>query len=328
MNTLSTLLPADREMFDEFNVSADMLSRCKVWRATDAESRAQRHFNGTGNNAGLVFDYFDPFDNSRWISARIRRDHPPVDKQGKPEGKYQCQAGKPSRLFVVPGQAALLKDRAIPLVLVEAEKSAIAGTSYSERNGKPLLFVATGGVWNWQKDGVANPDLNWFSWSGRAAYILFDSNSTSNPNVKLAQSRLAAELKGRGSNVFVATLPQAPGVNGPDDAIAILGDAALTDVLTAAVPFTDDWRAQLLVTKDGTIKPQLTNAALLLRHDPAWAGVLAFNEFSLFVETVLPRPSLNLGEKSGRMTTTPVPPVGCKTRAARLLPNKPMKPCR
>jgi predicted P-loop ATPase len=61
-----------------------------------------------------------------------------------------------------------------------------------------------------------------------------------------------------------------------------------------------DWQNALLrnaPTKEqrecglpGTSKALLHNAALMLRHDPAWQGVLAYNEFSLQVETALPAP--------------------------------------
>lgn len=42
-----------------------------------------------------------------------------------------------------------------------------------------------------------------------------------------------------------------------------------------------DWRSFLVVNKDGQPKPLLANAITALREAPEWAGVLAFNEFSL-----------------------------------------------
>lgn len=41
-----------------------------------------------------------------------------------------------------------------------------------------------------------------------------------------------------------------------------------------------DWRAELLLTRDGELKPDITNVALILEHDPAWEGVLGYDDFS------------------------------------------------
>jgi predicted P-loop ATPase len=50
------------------------------------------------------------------------------------------------------------------------------------------------------------------------------------------------------------------------------------------------WRGQLIVGENGKPKALLQNAILMLRHAPEWAGVLAYNEFSLFVTTLKPAP--------------------------------------
>ncbi len=50
------------------------------------------------------------------------------------------------------------------------------------------------------------------------------------------------------------------------------------------------WGDQLQRTKSGELKATQENAGLLLRHDPAWQGVLTLNTFSLFIETANPAP--------------------------------------
>ncbi len=52
----------------------------------------------------------------------------------------------------------------------------------------------------------------------------------------------------------------------------------------------DKWLAQLLRNEAGDTKALLQNAVLMLRHSPEWKDVLAYNEFSLQVETALPAP--------------------------------------
>lgn len=41
-----------------------------------------------------------------------------------------------------------------------------------------------------------------------------------------------------------------------------------------------DWQARLGRTKEGAVRPDIANVALILDHDPAWAGVLVYCEFS------------------------------------------------
>src|SRR5208283_3207337 len=52
----------------------------------------------------------------------------------------------------------------------------------------------------------------------------------------------------------------------------------------------EKWRAQIIRNSDGDPKALLANAVLMLRHSTEWQGVLAYNEFSLQVETALPAP--------------------------------------
>jgi len=60
-------------------------------------------------------------------------------------------------------------------------------------------------------------------------------------------------------------------------------------IASVALP-GEEWQKQLLVTETGVIKPLLTNALAVLRHAPEWAGVLAYNAFSLRAVTQQPAP--------------------------------------
>jgi hypothetical protein len=54
---------------------------------------------------------------------------------GKVRNKYVSAYGDRRRLFFPPGSAELLRDPDVPIVLVEAEKSAVAlGRDWSGRN--------------------------------------------------------------------------------------------------------------------------------------------------------------------------------------------------
>lgn len=52
-----------------------------------------------------------------------------------------------------------------------------------------------------------------------------------------------------------------------------------TKLAVATGRTSKDWRAQLEFDKHGRIKGTLVNVQLILVHDPAWAGVLAFDAF-------------------------------------------------
>jgi hypothetical protein len=44
-----------------------------------------------------------------------------------------------------------------------------------------------------------------------------------------------------------------------------------------------DWSDDLILNKDGAVKPNLANLVLILREQPAWKGVLGFDEFATHV---------------------------------------------
>jgi putative DNA primase/helicase len=97
--------------------------------------------------------------------------------------------------------------------------------------------------------------------------------------VRAARRDLARVLLKIEADVRVLNLPQGAG-NGPDDFLAVKGDAALEALFETG----------MLATKDGSTRSLLTNAIALLRESPEWTGVLAYNEFNLYVTTKNPAP--------------------------------------
>ena len=150
-------------------------------------------------------------------------------------------------LYFPPGCGELLQDPTVPIILVEAEKSALALTALAQRVRSKYLAVAMGGCWGWRgRIGKVNnergervdelgplPDLACAS-SGRVVIILLDSNASSNPRVQQAQRALRSQLIKQGAEVLIAKLPVIAGVNGPDDYIGVAGDDAMATVLSAA----------------------------------------------------------------------------------------------
>ncbi len=287
-----TLTAADLAMFAKIRVPPELLEQAKIRRVTDNEARELLGLNGArGDMAGVFFPYLHVETGHR-VTARIRRDNPEVE-DGKPKNKYMAPWGDRRFLYVVPGSESLCSDRNVPIVLVEAEKSALAIWAWTQRTKKIVLPIAMGGCWGWRgRTGITEnekgqrveelgplPDLEWCR--RRITYILLDANCAGNPKVLAARRDLAKALGKKGADVRILNLPASEKINGPDDYIGGMGDAAMLELFNRVT----------LASKDGSSnKGLLANALTLLREAPEWANVLAFNEFTLFVTTKKPAP--------------------------------------
>jgi hypothetical protein len=237
---------SDLEMFARFRVPPEILTVSGVMRVSDTEARDAFGIRGDGDMSGIVFPYRDPESLNR-ATCRLRRDNPDPDGHRK----YVCPWGDNHHLYFAPGAGAPLHNSGVDVVLVEAEKSVLALLALSERVGRRWLLIATGGCWGWRgKAGAedenqspdrrgALPDFNRVTWPGRKAYIIFDANVLSNPEVQRARRALARELQGRGAKVYLVNLPQEDGINGPDDYIAGHADEEIVKLIDSATPFVD-----------------------------------------------------------------------------------------
>jgi len=287
------LSSGDLALFEKIGVGPELLIRAQIARVGDREARELLSANGaSGDFSGILFPIISPVSGFRQ-SYVVRRDHPELEN-GKAKDKYRRAYGDRSHLYCGPGAAAVLKDLSVPAVLVEAQKSVLALEAWGERTGRKIFPLGTGGCWSWRgrigRTESANgervdevgplPDLAEYC-AGRLVYILLDSNSQTNPKVAAAQRDLAKTLRRvKAADVRVLRLPASEGVNGPDDLISRRGDAAMARV----------FESEVVVTKDGSIRGNLANAISLLRESPDWVGVLAFNEFSLYITAVKPTP--------------------------------------
>ena len=113
-------------------------------RVTESEAR-DYGFTGYGDRAGIIIPYIDP-ETARRVTARLRRDNPETEN-GKPKNKYISAYGDSRHLYFVPG--IVLNDDST-VVLVEAEKSALALYAWAERRRANIVPVAMGGCWGWR----------------------------------------------------------------------------------------------------------------------------------------------------------------------------------
>lgn len=123
----------------------------------------------------------------------------------------------------------IFKDPEIPIVFTEGELKAACAT----RHGIPT--IALGGVWNFKskKNGLFRiPQFKSLGLRGRAVFIIFDSDSATNPQVLYAQYKFAEELSNLGAYPYIINLPKEEGKkHGIDDYIVEYGIQAFRDLL-------------------------------------------------------------------------------------------------
>jgi hypothetical protein len=224
----------DIKEYARFGITPELMERAKAGRVSDHEARTHFLIKHSGSNSGILFTYYDL--NGKYLTARLRRDNTPDGAAQHP--KYIMPKGSPTSLYLVSGCREYLNDLAVPVVLVEAEKSVLALTGWAELMEVKLWPIGLGGCWGWSSNGSPLPELA-ICCRGRTVTIMLDSNAATNPHVRTAQAKLARVLKGFGATeVLIATLPTLDGVNGPDDLIAKKEDGygLIKEIMEKAIP--------------------------------------------------------------------------------------------
>ena len=241
------LSTAHLEELTASGISRDAADAAGVHTETDS-ARVSELLNWSGPatalGACLVFPYLDAGGRPTGYH-RLKPSAPRTSRKKDDKGKsikYEGPKGQPNRLYIPPGTRAVLADPTAPLLITEGEKKGLS----ADAAGFPCLSVP--GVWAWQKkrekrgDGIPGgprlmiDDLAAVAWFRRRAFIVFDSDSASNPSVKSAERALASALSGAGAVMVVVRLPAAPdgGKQGLDDFLVRNGPDALRDLITAS----------------------------------------------------------------------------------------------
>jgi hypothetical protein len=250
------LLGKHKQHLVRFRIPDELLKAARIESVTDGEAREKLGIHGRERDdlSGILFPYISPVDGER-KGARVRLDA----KASSDEAKYLLEASC-KHLFFPPDVKNMLGDRSIPLVFVEAEKSALAVFAHGQRSGRKLLSIGIGGCWGWRRsDGKVltpsggakatsgpSPDFDLLKFENRTAVLAFDSNAISNKKVQAARGTLARELISRGADVLIVDIPEYEGINGPDDFIAGYGDTDFLKLLVEA----KQYKATILALAD------------------------------------------------------------------------------
>jgi putative DNA primase/helicase len=270
----SSLRESDLEQLCRSGINAALAERALLRRVDSPTGGAIVGRNGSGDYAGIAIPYIRPGTN-HVREYRLRRDTPEMEwSHGvlKARDKYLSPPGRGNMLYFVPGtEESWLADSALPILIVEGEKKAIAASALSWREvgdtaDRPCwLTVAVSGVWNWRgKTGrTEGPHGGWSDikgtitdfdsivWQARQVTILFDSNVNANEEVGRARSALAKELRSRGAHILFIDIPSDAGVNGVDDLIGVWGTNRVLDLIANTAYDPQDRKGPLVLTEIG-----------------------------------------------------------------------------
>ena len=146
----------------------------------------------------------------------------------KPQRYAQAPGTRP-HAFLSPATdwATIAPDPALPLIITEGEKKALAACAA----GFPTIGL--GGVDSWRYPGVdLLEELLRFAVRDRLIYICYDSDAAYNAGVRGAEARLAHYLLDRQARVAICRLPEGDSKVGLDD--YLVGGGKISEVLHAS----------------------------------------------------------------------------------------------
>jgi hypothetical protein len=186
--------------------------------------------------AGFTIPYFDLHGKTTKF-FRVRYTEAPTGfaaLTGKPL-RYAQPAKTTNELYMPPfvDWKEIAKDVAVSLLITEGELKSACATKLG------VATLGLGGVTMFGDRKHGNfvlPALKQFTWEGRRAYVVFDSDAATNPDVLRAESMLCRELTQLGAILLVTRLPKLTddGKTGLDDFLMSEGVDALMELLPAS----------------------------------------------------------------------------------------------
>lgn len=207
-NRLMTLLPHHRKDLQSSGLSDRTIER---WGCYSIEADQPWVINQLGfghlRPPALALPILFPGQIEPDLNNVILKPDQPRRNGGDKVIKYETRPGSRNRLHVPLSCQSSLADASIPLWITEGQKKS------EKASQEGLCCVALPGVWNWLVRISADAsfplsDFDAITIKDREIIIAFDSDSASNPSVKLASRRLAEFLVKRGARVFSVQLPE------------------------------------------------------------------------------------------------------------------------
>jgi hypothetical protein len=253
-----TLTECDYISFLKLTIPRSIVDRAGIFRVDRAQAAEECSIE-LDCDGGICFPYFLPplngNDTRHAVAYSIRQDAPKYEASGKAERKYLTTRGR-QRPYIAPiANPEWFNDSTVPIIIVEAQKSALTLLRWSEQHDRRFIPVGIAGCYGWRgvtgigpnEDGERTeqkgllPGLAAIC-RGHRVYICLDANAATNPDVQhgrdwLAQTLLEDKIT---NDVRILSLPpaiSAPFWNGPDDFIGAAGDEAFAEVFETAQRF-------------------------------------------------------------------------------------------
>lgn len=190
--------------------------------------------------AGYKIPYFKPngtldhnFFRFRFLQDRPSKGWGSLAPPAKPR-RYAQPKGSGLGIYLPPlldrAWADIIMDPTVTVAITEGEKKAACACKHG------LPTIGLGGVFNWRSAKELQdliPALEAFNWDGRGTIICFDSDITTNPDVRMAAGRLAWTLSKRGAATVWATIE--PGADGKKQGIDDLAFAEGWEAAAAVI---------------------------------------------------------------------------------------------
>jgi len=238
----------ERMLREDSAVSPQIIAARGYYTATKPSEVPEEFSARQRRRVGLVIPLYSP--DGKTVSYQIRPNYPVSPKQ-----KYENPRGGKIVADVHPAMRDKIKDVREPVFFTEGAKTADAVTSQG------MCTVMLAGVWNFAKPGTRCkkllPCLKHVPLKGRVAYVGYDADSCTNPQVQDALSRFVALLEERGAKVLVVYPPV---VNddpktGFDDYLGTGGDFA--EIIRSAKPFEPVNIRRERLTKDENLRREI-----------------------------------------------------------------------
>ena len=205
-----------RMLHDESGVSPDVAAERGYYTAR-SRSEVPEVFKDYQRRPGLVVPMFSP--DGETVGYQLRPDRP----RKKKGPKYETPHGVSPVADVHPRMLEEARHGGGPLLITEGAKTGDAATS------RGVCTVVLAGVWMWCVPEVRpyrlKPCFDQIRLEGREVLVAFDSDCMSKAGVQEALAALVGALEGRGAEVKVIYLPDAPdgSKQGVDDYLATGG---------------------------------------------------------------------------------------------------------
>src|SRR5882757_9958968 len=159
---MSALTKDDYIAFLTLKIPRELVDRARIFRVGRDEAELAYGINLDCDGAVMYSHFLPPLngnDTSHPVYYRARQDNPPRDPSGKVERKYLAAPGRPYPYFA-PVDPSWYQDPAVPLILIEAAKSALSILRWSEDNHRRYIPVAISGCYGWSGKVGIEPDEN------------------------------------------------------------------------------------------------------------------------------------------------------------------------